>query len=312
MKSILSILFAVCLGPSVALHAQSERVASASWSTVNLNAPVNSPYHDAFPTVSSDGLVLYFASDRHAYDGDEEELNPWSSTDFDIYVARRPSPDAPWQEPTRLGPEINTAGEDHSITLSPDGRWMYFSSDRPDGCGDLDIYVAYRDDPNDDLGWGEPANLGCEINSAGHDACAIYHVDQGDGTVTLYFVSNRSGGPGSFDVYASRLNGPPHDFRRPVLVEGVSSPAFDGHLDPDAGFVWTMREGGLGGSDIWHTVKDDRGGWSPPVNAGPQINSPYEEQMPSPLEDGRILYFPSDRPGGLGGLDLYESRRRSP
>lgn len=92
-------------------------------------------------------------------------------------------------------------------------------------------------------------------------------------------------------------------------MESLSSTAFDGHLDPEAGFLWTQRKGSLGGSDIWVTKQLSSGEWKTPVNMGPAINTEFEEQMPSPFDHGKVLYFPSDRPGGYRGLDIYVSRK---
>ena len=53
------------------------------------------------------------------------------------------------------------------------------------------------------------------------------------------------------------------------------------------------------------SFRDKQGNWLEPVNMGPGINTEYEEQLPAPFDQGRIIYFPSDRPGGSGGLDIY-------
>jgi len=50
--------------------------------------------------------------------------------------------------------------------------------------------------------------------------------------------------------------------------------------------------------------------WGPPVNVGPNVNSPYNESKPFLSADGHRLYFQSDRPGGCGGYDMYVSRRK--
>lgn len=295
--------------------AADENVADASspqeadWSTNNLGATVNSPYHDAFPTISRDGLVLYFASDRSSY-SEGDSVRPWLRADFDIYVTRRESLSAPWETPQRLPSHINTEGSEHSVSISRDGHWLYFSSDSLPGCGSLDIFRAYREDPNDPMGWGEPENLGCEVNSPAVDACVIYYETEA-GATSLFFVSNRAGGVASPpDVYESRLDPGTGRFGAPVLLETVTSSGFDGHFDPYHGFVWSDRGGeGLGRGDIWLSRQGDSGQWQSPVNMGPAINTAYDEQMPSPFDDGRVLYFPSDRPEGFGGLDLYVSER---
>src|SRR6195256_6138850 len=51
--------------------------------------------------------------------------------------------------------------------------------------------------------------------------------------------------------------------------------------------------------------------WSAPVNLGPVINSAFNDQQPAISKDGRSLYFTSNRPGGLGGFDIYVSQRAS-
>ncbi len=70
------------------------------------------------------------------------------------------------------------------------------------------------------------------------------------------------------------------------------------------------RPGGYGGLDIYvsqrATANDP---WGPPQNLGPNINSPYNDNAPALSSDEHTLYFQSNRPGGLGGTDLYMSRR---
>lgn len=53
------------------------------------------------------------------------------------------------------------------------------------------------------------------------------------------------------------------------------------------------------------------GPWSAPVNLGAVVNSPYNDQHPAISKDGLSLYISSDRPGGLGGIDIWVSRRAS-
>lgn len=284
--------------------------AEVHWTTENLGPVINSPYHDAFPTISRDGLVLYFASDRADYTADEKDIKPWRVASFDIYVSRRQGLDAPWETPRRLPSHINTPDIEHSVSLSPDEHWLYFSSNRPGGCGMLDIYRSYRKDRNDDLGWGRPENLGCDLNSPETDVCAVYHENPVNDSASLFFVSDQAGTSGSLDVFESRLDPATNRFGYPEVVESLSSTAFDGHLDPEGGYLWTRREGGFGGSDIWATRQLPSGEWETPINLGPAINTEYEEQMPSPYDHGRVLYFPSDRPGGYGGLDIYAGKRR--
>ena len=271
----------------------------SNWTVSNLGAQINSAVDEGFPAITKNGLALYFAR------GSTSVIDGVKIEDWNIYVSTRPSLDASWGEPRRLPDHINTDGEEHSVSFSPDRHWLYFSSDKLDTCGGLDIFRSYREDLSDELAWGPPENLGCDVNTIEHDVCVIYHTEEIDDAVNLYFVSNRPGTSGHTDAWRIGFNPDTNTYTKAEVLAAVSSPKFDGHLDPEAGYLWTAREGGYGGSDLWHSDRDSDGNWLAPVNLGPGINTEYEEQLPAPFDHGRVIYFPSDRPGGAGGLDIY-------
>jgi len=75
-------------------------------------------------------------------------------------------------------------------------------------------------------------------------------------------------------------------------------------------FVAGFNRGGQGGRDIWVSRRaSETGAWGAPMNLGATINTASHEQRPTLSLDGHRLYFASDRAGGLGGFDLYVSRR---
>jgi tetratricopeptide (TPR) repeat protein len=96
---------------------------------VNLGPVVNSADGEGLPCISSDGLSLYFTSDR-----------PGGFGGTDIWVTTRSSVVAPWTEPINLGPPVNSSYQDGSPRLSVDGSSLYFYSTRPGGYGDSDLY----------------------------------------------------------------------------------------------------------------------------------------------------------------------------
>jgi Tol biopolymer transport system component len=74
-------------------------------------------------------------------------------------------------------------------------------------------------------------------------------------------------------------------------------------------FVST-RPGGYGGFDIWvYERPDNDSPWGVPVNLGPNINTPYNDGAPALSRDGHFLFFNTDRPGGMGRMDLWVSTR---
>jgi hypothetical protein len=274
---------------------------TATWSVSKLQGRVNTKDHEAFPAISKDGLVMYFS---RAESTDDDWWDIW---DWNIYVSTRPELNSAWGEPRALPSHINTEGTEHSVSFSPDGHWLYFSSDNLGGCGGLDIFKSYREDLTDDLAWGIPVNLGCKANSPGDDVCVIYHEE--DSGPNLYFVSNRGNTSGDMNVWRLPFDPETDTYGNAEALLGVSSAEFDGHLDPTAGYVWTEREGGHGSSDIWQSKRDADGNWLAPTNLGESINTEFEEQLPAPFDEGRVIYFPSDRPGTVGGLDILVAER---
>ena len=122
----------------------------SEWSApLNLGPEVNSAFEDTAPHLSSDGLALYFSSTRPESQGGE-----------DLWVSTRANRHDPWSAAINLGTAINTAANERSPALSRNRRLMFFATDRPGGSGSFDIWLSWRPDPDDELGWQTPVNLG--------------------------------------------------------------------------------------------------------------------------------------------------------
>jgi Tol biopolymer transport system component len=118
------------------------------WSEpVSMGSPVNTASHEANPSVSSDG-TLYF------------QRNTGSANGWDIYYSE--FIDGEYSEPVQLLAPINTPHNESAPFISPDEEYLLFHSNRPGGEGINDIYACFR---REDGEWGEPVNLGREINS---------------------------------------------------------------------------------------------------------------------------------------------------
>jgi len=103
-----------------------------------------------------------------------------------------------WSEPQNLGPNVNSEFWESTPSLSPDKKDLYFSSNVPGGFGGKDIWVCHR---NENGNWGQPLNLGAEVNTAGDESTPFIHADN----QTLYFNSN--GHPGYSekpDIFVTR------------------------------------------------------------------------------------------------------------
>ncbi|MFX0197117.1 MAG: hypothetical protein ACFFCW_13400 [Candidatus Hodarchaeota archaeon] len=145
---------------------------------INLGATINSSVYDAAPCLSVDGLMLLFHSDRTGGYGNH-----------DIWVARRKTPDDPWEEPLNLGPPVNTSAPDAGPALSADGKTLYFFSGRASGSGNWDLWQAPIIpivDLNED-GIVDSADMVIMIDNWGTDnsLCDIGPMPWGDGIVDV-------------------------------------------------------------------------------------------------------------------------------
>src|SRR5215471_10962046 len=176
--------------------------------TIN-SACANQACESERPAISRDNLSLYFDSNR-----------PGGSGRHDIWVSHRASVNDPWEIPKNLGPPVNTAVEEFSPNLSPNGHWLFFGSTRPGGCAGLDIWASHRRDRDDDFAWETPVNLGCTLNTSADDDFPFLFVDNEEDTTMLYFASNRSFG--GYHIYVSTMNEEDGTFGPGVLVPNIN------------------------------------------------------------------------------------------
>ncbi|MCH8119333.1 MAG: PD40 domain-containing protein [Planctomycetes bacterium] len=97
--------------------------------------------------------------------------------------------------PTNLGPTVNTSVNDLTPRMPADGLSLYFASNRGGGSGGYDLWVMTRPTTSDP--WATPVNLGPTVNSSAADYSLSISADDR----TLYFVSNRGGGSGGYDLW---------------------------------------------------------------------------------------------------------------
>ena len=278
----------------------------SGWSApVSVGPPVNTEFGELCPSVSKDGRSLYFFSNR-----------PDGFGSNDIWVSQRADSNDPWGQPQNLGSTINTPFDDSAVWLSLDGHRLFFTSDRPGGFGGLDLYVSRRQNKRDDFGWGTPQNLGAGVNSPANELSPSHFEDGETGVVTLYFASNRPGGSGADDIYASTLNGDEdgESFGPAVFVRELSTPGMDRIPGPRRDglemFITSNRPGGSGDLDLWVATRTSTlVPWSIPTNAGSAINTVAIDGCGRLSFDGTVLYFHSTRLGGFPLFDLFISTR---
>ncbi len=149
------------------------------WSAPIALEEINSPYYESHPTISPDGNILMFTSDR-----------PGSIGDIDIWISRRGA-DGIWSDPALLPEPINTADRELSPYIGANGNLYYASR----GFGENGDFQIIRAHPDEAGSWTSPEILPAPVNSPSDETGpAIYHN-------YIYFASNRPGGMGGYDIY---------------------------------------------------------------------------------------------------------------
>lgn len=147
-----------------------------------LASEINSEYWETHANLSVDGRLVAFVSDR-----------PGGFGGRDIWFMRKGS-EGEWLPVENAGSSINTAFNEESPFLHPDGTSLYFSSEGHNTMGGFDVFQS-RLDPGGE--WERPVNIGYPVNTTGDD---VFFVPTADGK-RAYFSSFREGGMGDQDIY---------------------------------------------------------------------------------------------------------------
>lgn len=203
--------------------------------SANIGDAINSRFAELNPIVSSDGKTMVFTRSMQFYDGvflsKRDKNGNWSppynlTPDFgldgnsyctgisadgtEIFVYRSDNYDGniysskfvnnKWQKLVKLNEFINTKYWESHASPSPDGKYLYFTSNRKGGYGGLDIYRAPLVSGNT---WGEPVNLGPVVNSPYNEETPFVTADN-----NLFFSSLGHNSMGGYDIYVTQQIAP--------------------------------------------------------------------------------------------------------
>jgi outer membrane protein OmpA-like peptidoglycan-associated protein/Tol biopolymer transport system component len=229
--------------------------------------------------------------------------------DFGINAINNPVP----FDPLNLGKNINTVYDEYINAVTSDDQRIYFTRKLPKNEQTLNQANDFEEDfyysvKKDSL-WDTARNLGPPINTAGNEGAICISPD---GQFLFFAACNRDDGYGSCDLYWSRKTG--NQWSEPLnLGAVVNSQAWDSQptfsSDGKTLYFASKRPGGKGSSDLWKTELLPGGEWMPPVNLGDSINTKDAEMAPFIHPDDLTLYFTSKGHPGMGGLDLFYSRK---
>ncbi|MEO8760018.1 MAG: hypothetical protein ABI388_02940 [Bacteroidia bacterium] len=210
----------------------------------NLGDSINTEFPEYSPVITADEQVLYYTTRRPTTTGGEKSEDDGKY--FEDIVVSYKDINGKWSKPSPISPFINTASNEATISLTPDGQTLIiYKGD----VGNGDIFYSSFDGKD----WTIPSKFGSNINTEYWETHACLSRDN----QTLYFVSD--------------------------------------------------RPGGMGGRDIYRCVKLPNGQWSLATNVGAPINTPYDEDGPFLGADGVTFYFASSGDKSMGGFDIMFS-----
>jgi hypothetical protein len=266
----------------------------------NLGPDINSPGKDEHVTFTEDGKTMYFASIREGGFGN-----------YDIY--RSTWENGEWTKAVCLTAPVNTERDDYDPSVTLDGKWLFFASNRdnPGPYWDCEIYLTEWDGES----WTEPRIYDSTFVTPGKpDWGATFPSD----LKTFFFSSGRQPAkPHEVQIFQSKWQGDrwsiPEPMPEPVNTGGWEATPY---VTPDGQTLYLNSGRGRPDKkdvDIWKFCFVD-GKWDHAELMDGLFRSNKHDYDPCISPDGTKFYFTSNRDGGLGGSDIWvaEKTRRKP
>jgi len=210
--------------------------AGAFTSTKPIPGSVNTKAHDAVTSISPDGKQVFL------YKNDIKDKN---SRGGDVFVSKINN--GKWRTPEPFGKPVASSYWEGGACISPDGKRLFFSSERKGGLGGSDIWMVEKINKKE---WGLPVNLGAPVNTP-YDEAGMFLAPDGK---TLFFCSNGPNSMGSYDIFKTVYeNGKWTEPKN--LGYPINSSSKEGQLTISANgktaYFSSDRPGGIGESDIY-------------------------------------------------------------
>lgn len=216
--------------------------------------------------------------------------------------------------PVNLGPKINTFYNEYWPSLTADEKTLIMTVEVPgkrtDVMGNIrmqeDFFFSNKDEVSK---WTNAQSFGPPLNTDNNEGSGTISFD---GRFIFFTACNMDDGLGRCDIYLSEKDGfnwsTPKNIGTPInSVHWESQPSLSS--DGRTLYFVSNRPGGKGKKDIWKSVLNDFGIWSPPINLGDSINTPEDEISPFIHQDNQTLYYSSNGKMGLGGQDIFVSKK---
>jgi outer membrane protein OmpA-like peptidoglycan-associated protein len=278
---------------------------------INKPVPFEPKVVEGISTVENEYLPIISADNQMALYTREIKLLPDKNSVFtttksqEKFMFSSLKSDGSFTEGEEMPYPFNRFDNEGGATLTIDNNTLYYTVckyTKSNTYYNCDIYCS----ENSNGEWGPIRSVSDRINQA--NTWESQPSISNDGR-TLYFVSDRAGGNGGYDIYKSVKNekgewGYPVNLGPVINSSGNEKSPF---IHPDGKTLYFSSDGwlGLGGFDIFYSRIDDKGNWSKPKNIGYPINSQDDEISFFVSTDGSLGFFASNKLRGKGGWDLY-------
>ncbi len=210
--------------------------------------------------------------------------------------------DSVWQTPKRMLFPWNSTLNMGAMSLSADGRTMYFTGCYwPGGFGSCDIYASQKRGH----AWMFPKHLDRNVNTSHWDSQAVISSDK----KRLFFASKRPGGKGGSDIWMCVRQADGRWGKAINLGDSINPPGNEMapflHADGRTLYFSSNGRPGLGGYDLYVSHEDSAGDWSKAVNLGFPVNTKANELNIFVSMDGLRAWLSSDRDTTNSGFDIF-------
>ncbi len=207
-----------------------------------LGAPINTGYNEGAQCISPDGHYLFFTLCN----------TDFGSGSCDLYWSKRIG--NRWSRPRNFDAPVNSKFWESQPSIAPDGKTIYFVSNRPGGLGKMDLW---KTEMTEEGVFSLPVNLGATINTDGDDSAPFIHADGR----TLYFVSDGHVGMGGRDIFYSTLSDT--GWTKPINLGypiNTSADEINLLINPSGttAYYSSDKDGGYGGQDLYYFNLDER------------------------------------------------------